>query len=113
MKNLVISWHPEKKERILLCCHYDTRPFPDQDRRNPRGRFIGANDGASGVALFMEMAHHIKTLELPLGLDMVLFDGEELVFKRGDKYFLDRNTSPHNTETTHPTINTSMACWSI
>jgi len=88
MKNLVISWHPEKKERILLCCHYDTRPFPDQDRRNPRGRFIGANDGASGVALFMEMAHHIKTLELPLGLDMVLFDGEELVFKRGDKYFL-------------------------
>jgi hypothetical protein len=88
MKNLVISWHPEQKERILLCCHYDTRPFPDQDPRNPRGRFIGANDGASGVALFMEMAHHIKALDVPYGIDMLLFDGEELVFRRGDKYFL-------------------------
>ncbi|MDB4786664.1 M28 family peptidase [Planctomycetaceae bacterium] len=88
MKNMVISWHPEQKDRILLCCHYDTRPFPDQDRRNPRGRFIGANDGASGVALFMEMAHHIKALDVAYGVDMVLFDGEELVFNRGDKYFL-------------------------
>ncbi|MDZ4821810.1 MAG: hypothetical protein SGJ20_22845 [Planctomycetota bacterium] len=41
MANLVVQWHPEKKERILLCAHYDTRPFPDQDHRNPRGRFIG------------------------------------------------------------------------
>ena len=88
MKNLIVSWLPEKKERILLCCHYDTRPFPDQDRRNPRGRFIGANDGASGVALFMEMGHHMKDLDLPFGVDMVFFDAEELVFRRGDKYFL-------------------------
>ncbi|MBD3676766.1 MAG: M28 family peptidase [Planctomycetaceae bacterium] len=88
LKNLIVSWHPEKKERILLCCHYDTRPFPDQDRRNPRGRFIGANDGASGVALFMEMGHHMNDLDLSYGVDMVFFDGEELVFRRGDKYFL-------------------------
>jgi len=88
MKNLIVSWQPDKKERILLCCHYDTRPFPDQDRRNPRGRFIGANDGASGVALFMEMGHHMKDIDTPYGIDMVFFDGEELVFRRGDKYFL-------------------------
>ena len=50
MTNMVVSWHPKRLRRILLCCHYDTRPFPDLDRVNPRGRFIGANDGGSGVA---------------------------------------------------------------
>lgn len=88
MKNMIVSWHPETTERILLCCHYDTRPFPDRDRRNPRGVFVGANDGASGVALFMEMGHHIKGLNLPYGVDMVFFDGEELVYNPEDKYFL-------------------------
>jgi len=88
MKNMIVSWNPKAKERILLCCHYDTRPFPDRDPRNPRGIFLGANDGASGVALYMEMAHHIKQLDLPYGVDMVFFDGEELVYRPTDKYFL-------------------------
>ncbi len=87
MANLVIQWHPERKERILLCAHYDTRPFPDQDRRNPRGRFIGANDGASGVAVLMELARHMPKFDSLLGVDFVLFDGEELVYKDGDPYF--------------------------
>src|SRR5215470_8295562 len=55
MTNLIIQWHPDRKERVLLCAHYDTRPFPDRDHRNPRGTFLGANDGASGVALLMEL----------------------------------------------------------
>ena len=38
MANLIVHWHPERKERILLCAHYDTRPFPDRDPANPRGR---------------------------------------------------------------------------
>ena len=29
MTNLVVSWHPGRTTRVLLCCHYDTRPFPD------------------------------------------------------------------------------------
>ena len=53
LANLIVEWHPERKERILLCCHYDTRPFPDEDPVNPRGVFVGANDGASGTALLM------------------------------------------------------------
>lgn len=88
MMNLVVSWHPEAKERVLLCCHYDTRPFPDRDRFRPKGRFVGANDGASGVALFMEMAHHMKAIQPKYGVDFVFFDGEELVYQDGDKYFL-------------------------
>lgn len=94
--NLIVSWNPKAKQRVLLACHYDTRPFPDRDRRNPKGRFIGANDGASGVALFMEMAHHMKGLKSAYGVDMVFFDGEEYVFSVdspinryfvGSKYF--------------------------
>lgn len=88
MQNLVVTWNPEARDRVLLCCHYDTRPYPDRDRRRPKGRFVGANDGASGVALFMEMAHHMKSIQPKYGVDFVFFDGEELVYKAGDKYFL-------------------------
>jgi hypothetical protein len=88
MKNIIVSWHPEAKRRILLVCHYDTRPYPDRDRRNPRGKFVGANDGGSGVALFMEMAHHMKKLKGPYGVDFLLVDGEEFVFRERDEYFL-------------------------
>lgn len=88
MNNIIISWHPQAKERVLLACHYDTRPYPDREIINRRGTFIGANDGASGVALFMELAHHMAKLRPTYGVDFVFFDAEELVYARGDKYFL-------------------------
>ena len=89
MANLIASWHPNRPKRYLICAHYDTRPYPDQDRRNRRGRFIGANDGASGTAGLMELAHQMKDLPADVGVDLVAFDGEEFVFQQGrDKYFL-------------------------
>ena len=89
MANLLIEWHPDRKERILLCAHYDTRPFPDQDPINPRGAFVGANDGASGAALFCELAYSMHELKTHYGVDFVLFDGEELVYDgQRDPYFL-------------------------
>jgi hypothetical protein len=88
MANLIVHWHPDRKERILLAAHYDTRPFPDRDRKNPQGTFLGANDGASGVAVLMEMGHKMPGLEGQLGVDFVLFDGEEYVFEDRDPYFL-------------------------
>lgn len=81
MANMIVSWHPEARERVLLACHYDTRPLPDRDRFNPRGQFLGANDGASGVALLMELGHHIRDIEPTYGIDFVFFDGEELVYQ--------------------------------
>lgn len=81
--NLLIEWHPEAKDRVLLCAHYDTRPLPDQDPNPTRRRdgvFVGANDGASGVAVLMELAHHLPETDLQVGVDMVLFDAEELVY---------------------------------
>jgi hypothetical protein len=87
MANLIARFFPERTERILLCAHYDTLPYPLRDRINPRGRFIGANDGASGVAVLMEMAHHVSKLPSDLGVDMVCFDGEEFIFSEWDPYF--------------------------
>jgi Zn-dependent M28 family amino/carboxypeptidase len=86
IENVIISWHPDRTERILIAAHYDTRPFPDRDPVNPRGVFIGANDGASGVALLMELAQFMPALPGPLGVDFVLFDAEEYVFSDRDKY---------------------------
>jgi Zn-dependent M28 family amino/carboxypeptidase len=88
MSNLIVEWHPDKKERVLLCAHYDTRPKPDNDP-NPRlretGTFTGANDGASGVAALMELAHLMPTFDGKYGIDFVLFDGEELVYGGPDE----------------------------
>lgn len=88
MANLVVQWHPKAKRRILLCAHYDTLPFPMLDPEDPKGRFVGANDGGSGVAVLMELAHEIPKLRLRYGVDFVLFDGEEFIFDRRDRYFL-------------------------
>ena len=55
MENLLVTWHPDRTERILIGAHYDTRPYPDRDPVDPRGVFLGANDGASGVAVLMEL----------------------------------------------------------
>jgi glutaminyl-peptide cyclotransferase len=93
LANQIVEWHPERKERILLCCHYDTRPFPDRetDVRLRRAPFIGANDGGSGVAMLMEMGNHLAGIKCKYGVDFVFFDGEELVYDeavRMDPYFL-------------------------
>jgi hypothetical protein len=93
MVNVIGSWHPERSLRVVICAHYDTRPQADQEQDPDRLKqpFIGANDGASGVALLMEIANHLDKLETPWGVDLVLFDGEELVYgndpRRGE-YFL-------------------------
>ncbi len=88
MANMIVEWQPERPERVLLCTHYDTRPFPDQDPVNRRGTFLGANDGASGTALLMELGHSTANLKGKLGVDFVLFDAEEFIFQEGrDPYF--------------------------
>jgi glutaminyl-peptide cyclotransferase len=90
MTNLVVSWFPDRKSRVILCSHYDTRPAADQEanRLNWNKPFVSANDGTSGVAFLMELARHMKDLPTAVGVDFVLFDGEEYVFTADDDYFL-------------------------
>lgn len=91
MANMIVHWHPERTRRILLCAHYDTRPFPDNDRDPDKrlGVFVGANDGGSGVAVLCALAEKMVKFDSDFGVDMVLFDGEELVYNSArDPFFL-------------------------
>jgi glutaminyl-peptide cyclotransferase len=91
MANLIASWHPDRKTRVIVCGHYDTRPIADQEPnvRDWTKPFASANDGASSVAFLMELSQHVKDLKTEVGIDFVLFDGEEWIHDRTrDKFFL-------------------------
>lgn len=79
-RNIVASYKPETKKRIALFAHWDTRPWADNDEQ-PSHHYtpiLGANDGASGVAVLLEIARLLHTHALPeLGIDLVLFDAED------------------------------------
>jgi hypothetical protein len=78
LRNIIASFHPDRKKRILLAAHWDTRPFADKDPEKPNSTFDGANDGASGVGILLEMARLISKDSLPnAGVDIILFDGED------------------------------------
>jgi glutaminyl-peptide cyclotransferase len=85
--NIIVRWHPKATKRILLAAHYDTLPYPLEDR-NPWGRFVGANDNASGVAILMELAHEMPKLELNYGVDFVLLDAEEYMYQKDGQFFI-------------------------
>ncbi len=78
-KNIIASFQPEKKNRILLCAHWDSRPFADQDEdpSNHDKPLQGANDGASGVGVLVEIARHLSEHNSSAGIDIVLFDVED------------------------------------
>ncbi len=101
MANMIVEWHPDRKDRILICTHYDSRPYPDKDPRNPQGKFIGANS-ASGVAVLMELARWMPTLESKYGVDFVLFDATDLVVTErtkktaGDPHFIGSDFFAHS-----------------
>lgn len=78
MKNIIGSFNPSDKNRILLCAHWDTRPYADQDSQNPRALFEGANDGASGVGVLLQLASLIRNNPVKnIGIDIVFFDAED------------------------------------
>jgi hypothetical protein len=90
MTNLIVSWHPDRQRRVILCTHYDTRPAAHQEHpRRWKEPFVSANDGGSGVALLMELGNHMKGLKTQVGVDFVFFDGEEYIFETNqDRYFI-------------------------
>lgn len=79
IQNIIASYYPEKKNRILLFAHWDSRPVADHcdniDRRNEP--ILGANDGASGVGVLMEIGRLLKDNEPNLGIDIIFFDAED------------------------------------
>ena len=78
LKNIIASYFPDVKKRILLAAHWDTRPFADKDKGKKDSSFDGANDGASGVGVLMEIARTLGQNKAPgVGIDIILFDGED------------------------------------
>ena len=85
LRNIIGSFYPEKQKRILLAAHWDTRPFADKDKENPNAPFDGANDGASGVGVLLEVARLLKDAAAPnVGIDIIFFDGEDWGEKNGE-----------------------------
>ncbi len=76
-RNIVGSFHPDLGNRIILCAHWDTRPFADQDTQRKNEPIDGANDGASGVGVLLEVARQLSIANPNLGVDIILFDVED------------------------------------
>ncbi|MTI21077.1 M28 family peptidase [Fulvivirga sp. RKSG066] len=78
LRNIIASFNPEKKKRVLLAAHWDSRPFADKDTERQFEPIDAANDGASGVGVLLELARVIGNNTPPeIGIDMILFDGED------------------------------------
>ncbi len=78
-RNIIAQFQPEKSERILLCAHWDSRPWADSDpdADNHYKPILGANDGGSGVGALIEVARHLSQMPAEVGVDIVLFDAED------------------------------------
>lgn len=77
--NIIAAYRPELTERIILCTHWESRPWADQDADSTKRHqpVMAANDGASGVAVLIELARCINQLKPNLGIDFICFDSED------------------------------------
>lgn len=78
-RNIIGAYKPESRKRIALFAHWDSRPWADQDpdEKQHRTPILGANDGASGVGVLLEIARQIERQAPELGIDIILLDAED------------------------------------
>ena len=97
-KNLIIQFNEDAEYRLLLGAHWDTRSLSDQDEvvDNQSLPVLGANDGASGTSVLMELSTIISEKNPEIGIDIVFFDAEDggfsgqpETFALGSKYFAE------------------------
>lgn len=74
--NIIASWNADAKERILLSAHWDSRHLADETE-NSRKAVPAANDGASGVAVLLEIARNLQKQQPAAGIDIILWDAED------------------------------------
>jgi hypothetical protein len=97
----IIAWHGSvRNATVILGAHYDTRPLADNDP-DPANRsrpVLGANDGASGTAVLLEMARTLP-IEVRDEIELVFFDAEDSGYINGwswivgSTYYVDQLTS--------------------
>ena len=79
LANVIARFRPDAPRRLLFLAHWDTRPTSDA-ATTPEERAMpvpGANDGASGVAVLLQVAETLAAHEPPLGIDLLFVDGED------------------------------------
>ena len=78
-RNIIAAFHPERKDRVVIAAHYDSRPWAEKDADSSRHHtpVMAADDGASGVAVLLEVARHLAELNPKIGVDLVCFDAED------------------------------------
>ena len=77
LKNIIGSFNPDAQSRIMICSHWDTRPWADEDKVDPKKPFESANDGPSGVGVALEIARQINLSHPAIGVDIIFFDMED------------------------------------
>lgn len=96
LTNIIAKFNPQNKNRIMICAHWDSRPRSEhaKDPAKQKLPVLGANDGASGVAIILELARILNENKIDFGVDLVLFDGEDYGlesdlsnFSLGSKYY--------------------------
>ena len=96
LENVIARYNPDAEFQTIISCHWDTRPWADEEenRRDRDTPIIGANDGASGVAVILELARIMGENPPSIGVNLVLFDGEDMgvrgeneTFCQGSRYF--------------------------
>ena len=80
LQNVIARYNTEAEFQTVISCHWDTRPWADseENRKDRNQPIIGANDGASGVAVLLELARIMGESPPPIGVNLVFFDGEDM-----------------------------------
>lgn len=79
-RNIIASYHPQYKIRIIVAAHWDSRFEADHDpeKANRKKPVMGADDGASGVGILLELARQLQANPIPnMGVDLIFFDAED------------------------------------
>lgn len=86
--NIVASFNKDLTKRIMLCAHWDSRPWADNDPDSSKHKqpVMGANDGASGVAVLLEMARLFSIRKPDVGVDIVFFDLEDIGDENAEQF---------------------------
>ncbi len=79
IRNVIAAFKPKLGNRLLIASHWDSRPFADQEKDLAKMKqpILAADDGASGVAVMMELATLLKNNPPSRGIDLVLLDAED------------------------------------
>jgi glutaminyl-peptide cyclotransferase len=75
--NIMAQFNPNHKNRILLAAHWDSRLIADKDDERTGDPIPGADDGASGVGVLLEIARILSENPIDMGIDLILFDAED------------------------------------